>query len=127
MNDRVNKAAFCNAPCDWICPQDENFFATEDENDPWKIICFSKSDHAGDPEARLSVSGLVMYVSGVQHSWWTELQQHVALSSTDAECVALWNAVKNVMFVIQLLWSMKISLKLPVTVRVDLLTTLATF
>ena len=46
-------------------------------------------------------------------------QKRVSLSSSEAECVALSEAVKEVMFVVQLLRSMKISVKYPVTVRVD--------
>ena len=43
----------------------------------------------------------------------------VTLSSSEAEWVALSEAVKEIMFVLQLLESMKIKVKLPITVRVD--------
>jgi hypothetical protein len=45
----------------------------------------------------------------------------VTLSSSEAEWVALLEAVKEIMFVLlQLLENMKIKVKLPVTVRVDI-------
>ena len=43
------------------------------------------------------------------------------LSSSEAEWVALSETVKEVMFVIRLLRSMKILVKLPATVRVDMI------
>ena len=43
----------------------------------------------------------------------------MTLSSSEAEWVALFEALKEVMFVIQLLGSMTILVKLPVMVRVD--------
>ena len=41
------------------------------------------------------------------------------LLSSEAKWVALLKAVKEVMFVIQLLGSMKLAIKIPVIVRVD--------
>ena len=51
--------------------------------------------------------------------WSLGNQKSVTLYSSDAHWVALCVAAKEVMFVIQLLGSMKISLKLLVMVRVD--------
>ncbi len=47
------------------------------------------------------------------------MQRSVTLSSSKAEWVALSEAVKEIMFVLQLLESMKIKVKLPITVQVD--------
>ena len=47
------------------------------------------------------------------------MQQSLTLSSSEAKWVALSEAVKKVMFIIQVLGSMKILVKLPVTVRID--------
>ena len=46
-------------------------------------------------------------------------QKSVSLSSSEAEYIALCEVVKEVMFVIQLLGSMKILVEYPVRVRVD--------
>ena len=51
-------------------------------------------------------------------SWQSKAQKSVSFSSSEAEYVALSEAVKETI-VLQLLRSMKISIKLPVTVRVD--------
>ena len=47
------------------------------------------------------------------------MQKSVSLSRSEAKYVALSEAVKEVMFVMQLLGSMKIVVKYPVTLRVD--------
>ena len=65
------------------------------------------------------MSGFILYVKGVPISWRSKAQQSVNLSSSEAEWVALSEAVKEIMLVLQLLESMKIKVKLPVTVRVD--------
>ena len=65
------------------------------------------------------MSGFILYVKGVPISWRSKAQRSVTLSSSEAEWVALSEAVKEIMFVLQLLESMKIKVKLPVTVRVD--------
>ncbi len=73
----------------------------------WVLISFSDSDYAGDPDSRRSVSGFVDYVYGVPISWRSKAQCSVALSTSEAEWVAASEAVKDVMFVLQLLQSMK--------------------
>ena len=65
------------------------------------------------------MSGFILYVKGVPISWRSKAQRSVTLSSSEAEWVALSEAVKEIMFVLQLLENMKIKVKLPVTVRVD--------
>ncbi len=56
---------------------------------------------------------------GVPISWRSKAQCSVALSSSEAESVAALEAVKEVMFVLLLLQSIKINVKLPIIVRVD--------
>eukprot|EP00956_Cyclotella_meneghiniana_P000877 scaffold1009_cov67-Cyclotella_meneghiniana.AAC.1 len=89
------------------------------DSGPWDLVCYSDSDYAGDPDSRRSVSGFILYLKGVPISWRSKAQRSVTLSSSEAEWVALSEAVKEIMFVLQLLESMKIKVKLPVTVRVD--------
>ncbi len=89
------------------------------DNGPWDLVCYSDSDYAGDPDSRRSVSGFILYVKGVPISWRSKAQRSVTLSSSEAEWVALSEAIKEIMFVLQLLENMKIKVKLPVTVRVD--------
>jgi hypothetical protein len=85
----------------------------------WKIVIYSDSDYATDPENRLSVSGFVLYLCGVPICWRTKQQRSVTLSSSEAEFVALSEAVKEIRFVYQLLQEIGIKVELPITVRVD--------
>jgi hypothetical protein len=61
-----------------------------------KIFC--NSDWAGDPETRISVTGLVIYLLDVPVCWRLKSQKGVTLSRTEAEYVAISEAVKEVKF-----------------------------
>ena len=88
-------------------------------NEPWEIVCFSNSNYEGDLVSRQSISGFILYVLGIPVSWRLKSQKSVSLSSSEAEYITLSEAVKEVMFVVQLLESMQIVVKYPVMVRVD--------
>ena len=88
-------------------------------NEPWDIICYTDSDYASDPETRRSVSGYIIYVHGVPVCFRSKAQRCVTLSSCEAEWIALSEAVKDVIFLLHLCEAMFITIKLPVTVRVD--------
>jgi hypothetical protein len=90
-----------------------------EDKEPWDLECFSDSDYTGDPDSRRSVSGFILYVRGVPISWRSNGQRSVTLSSTEAEWVAFSDAVKEIMFVMQLLESLKLSVAIPIVVRVD--------
>ena len=75
---------------------------------PWEIVCFGNSDYDGDLMSRSGISGSMKYVMGVPISWQSKSQNSVSLSSTETEYLALSDAVKEVMLIIQLLGSMKI-------------------
>ena len=42
---------------------------TGNSKEPHEIICFSDSDHAGDPVSRRSISGFILNVLGIPVSW----------------------------------------------------------
>ena len=84
-----------------------------------KIVYFSGSNYAGDPVSRKSISGFILYVLDVPVSWQSKAKKSMTCLSSEAEWVALPEAVKEVMFMMQLLGITKISVKLPVMVRVD--------
>ena len=85
---------------------------TENANKPWDIVCFRDSDYGGDPMGGRSISGSILYVPGEPISWWSKAQKSGILSSSEAAWEALSEAIKEVMFVIQLLRCMKISVQL---------------
>ena len=73
-------------------------FTIESSNESHDIIGYSDSDWAGDISHRKSVSGIaVMYAGGVVH-FKTRYQDTIALSSTEAEFVALCDAGKVVLY-----------------------------
>ena len=73
---------------------------TEGRNTPWDLVCFSDSDYAGDPETRCSVYGYVLNIKGVPVAWRSKGQRSVTLSSSEAEWIALSEAVKEIMFIL---------------------------
>ena len=90
---------------------------SEGRNLPWVLVCFTDSDYAGDPDTRRSVSGYILFVKGVPVVWRSKAQRSVTLSSSEAEWISLSEAVKEIMFVIQLLEEgMKSNVQLPVIV-----------
>jgi hypothetical protein len=83
------------------------------------ISCYTDSDYAGDPVTRRSISGHVMYLDGVPISWRSKAQSSVSLSSTEAEWIALSEATKEVMFLINLLENIEIYPCYPIYMFVD--------
>ena len=82
-------------------------------------MAYTDSDWAGDKDTRISVSGYVIFLLGVPVSWKSKGQRSVTLSSSEAELVALSEAAKEIKFIVQILLSMGIPVKLPVICRVD--------
>jgi len=85
----------------------------------WKLVLYSNSDWAGDKDDRKSISGHILYVNGVPVTWSSRGQKTVALSSAEAEYIAASEAVREVLFVVQMLEFMKVPVEMPVTVHVD--------
>ncbi len=85
----------------------------------WELVCYCDSDYVSDQDSRRSVSGYILYVRGVPICWRSKAQRSVTLSSSEAEWIALSKSVKEIIFVMKLLESMEIKVKIPVIVRVD--------
>ena len=67
----------------------------EKQNQSIELIGYSDANWAGDIETRRSTSGYVFYVTGGAVSWGSKKQATVALSSTEAEYMALTEAAKE--------------------------------
>jgi hypothetical protein len=67
------------------------------------IESFVDSDYATNKDNRRSVTGYLVTVGGALVSWQSKLQKNVALSSTEAEYVAMSNCATEVKFVRMLL------------------------
>jgi hypothetical protein len=85
---------------------------------PMEILIYSDSDWAGDPDTRRSVSGGVLFLYGNALTFLSVLQKTVALSSSEAELMALVENMKDGVFVINLIKEIH-SIVTPVRVRYD--------
>jgi hypothetical protein len=80
---------------------------------------YSDSDWASDKDNRRSISGFVIFVLNCPILWRSKQQHSVALSSTEAEYMALSEAAKEIKFIYQVLTSLGIKVQLPIIVHVD--------
>ena len=85
----------------------------------WALKALSDSDFASDKESRLSFLGYIIYFYGIPISWRSKGMKTVVLSTTEAEYMVLSEVVKELKFIVQLLQTMNIEVKLPITVYVD--------
>ena len=74
-------------------------------------MCFSDNNYAGDLVSRRSISGFIFCVLGIHVSQPSKAHRSIM--------IALSEAVKEIMFVVKLIRSMKFSVMFSVMVRVD--------
>ena len=91
----------------------------KDEGKEWDLVSYCDSDWDGDAETRISVTGFIIYLLGVPICWRSKGQKGVTLSSSEAEYVAISEAVKEIRFIYYLLESIGINIELPIVVRCD--------
>ena len=91
----------------------------EELDKSWNITVFADSDYAGDTDTRISVTGFCIFLLGVPIVWRSKNQKNVTLSSSEAEFVALSEAVKEIKFIVQVLESIGVKVKFPIIVRID--------
>jgi len=82
------------------------------------LIGFADSDWAGDSD-RKSTSGFLFEVHGATVSWTTRKQPTVALSSTEAEYVALASAVTELIWLKGLMCDLDIQIEEPIIIYED--------
>jgi hypothetical protein len=85
----------------------------------WEMRVFTDSEYAGDKDTRISVGGYIIFLLGVPILWKSKAQKSVTLSSAEAEFVALSEAAKEIKFVVQVLETIGVKVKLPIIIRVD--------
>jgi hypothetical protein len=74
---------------------------------------------AGDPERRVSITGFIIYLLNVPIFWRSKSQKGVTLLSTEAEYVAISEAVKELKFIYYLLGDFHVKVNLPIVMKTD--------
>jgi hypothetical protein len=85
----------------------------------WSLHAFCDSDWAGDSEKRISVTGFIVHIMNVPVCWRSKAQRGVTLSSSEAEYVAISEAVNEIKFIYYLLREIGVEVNLPITVKTD--------
>ena len=85
----------------------------------WRLVGASDSDWANDKDNRKSVMAFILYLCDVPILWHSKQASIVALSTAEAEYIALSELAKEIIFVVQILHSLGIPVKTPITVHVD--------
>lgn len=80
-----------------------------EKNAELALDCFSDSDYGGDPDTRRSTTGFVFIFGSGAISWSSQLQKCVTLSSTEAEYVASSQAVRDLVWIRQLVSDLEVS------------------
>jgi hypothetical protein len=80
---------------------------------------FCDNDWAADSETRISVIGFILYLMNVPVCWRSKSQKGVTLSSSEAEYVAMSEAVKEVKFIYYLLLDINIEAELLIIAKTD--------
>ena len=89
-----------------------------------KLVGYSDADWAGDLDDRISTSGYIFKLSGGPISWRSKKQTCVALSTAEAEYMALACAVQEAIWLERLVSDLLGSNEEPVTVYEDNLSTI---
>jgi len=85
------------------------------QNTALKLVGYVDADWASDTEqSRKSVTGYIFFLSGMPIAWCSKVQHTIALSSVEAEFMALAAAVQEAIYLVQLLTTMHIQVSVPV-------------
>lgn len=76
-----------------------------------EIVTYVDSDWGGDTNDRKSVSGFLLKVFGNTVAWTTRKQSSVALSTTEAELIALCSAVCDSLWLKKLLLELRLKVQ----------------
>ena len=79
----------------------------------------SDSDYAKDPQTHKSVSGGRMLLKGAHVTFQSSMQKTVALSVTEAELYAAVICAQDMIYVLHVIQSLELKVKLPMVLEVD--------
>lgn len=86
---------------------------------PAVVEVYTDADWAGDKEDRKSTSGMVLLINGVLISWKCKKQSSVALSTAEAEYVAMVEGIREAMGASECLREIGVEVKSPLIVKCD--------
>ena len=84
-----------------------------------ECVGFCDADWAGDTNDRKSVSGYLFELNGCSVCWRSKKQPCIALSTAEAEYIALSAAVQEALWMEQLLIDLNVNIKTPMTIYED--------
>ena len=89
------------------------------ERDAVRPIAFADADYAGDTDTRKSTSGVVVFIADGPVAWYAKRQAVIAVSTAEAEYVALYSTVIEVLHLRQLLGELKFPQLEPTVIMED--------
>ena len=96
-----------------------------EKSDSGELIGYSDADWAGDPEDRHSTTGNLFLMTGGPVSWISKKQAIVALSTSEAEYVAVSTATQEAVWLRRLLADLQAPLEGPTVIMEDNQSTIA--
>ena len=83
------------------------------------LVGYSDADWAGDPSSRRSTTGFIFYLGNSPISWQSKIQTTVALSTTEAEYIALSSTTQEAIWLRSLLREWGFKMNMPTTLWSD--------
>ena len=81
---------------------------------PLRIVGYVDSDWGSDKSDRKSISGYCIFLSNALISWSSQKQKCVALSTMEAEYIAINSALKEILFIKQILNTLCVETETPI-------------
>jgi transposase InsO family protein len=96
-----------------------DFALTYDGSENRDFVGYSDADWAGDTDTRRSTTGLTVIMAGCAVSWASRLQRTVALSTTEAEYMALAEVAREITWIRALVKDVGYKVDAPTRVNCD--------
>ncbi len=96
-----------------------NYKLSYRKSEDYMISGYTDADWASDIDSRRSCTGYVFKLSNAAITWGSKRQKTVALSSTEAEYMALGSAVQEAIWLRQLAYELEQNLKRPINLYCD--------
>ena len=89
------------------------------DGDDLNLTCLSDSDWAGDVDTRKSTSGYVLFGAGAPIAWMSKLQPVIAVSSMEAEYIAAFYAMQEIIWIKGLMSEIGFNYSDPIVLLID--------